>query len=343
MKNLIIILAFSFCVIGNIQSQDPVFSQFYTSSLYLNPALSGLEKDIVLSMNYRSQWAGVNLPFKTFQFSAIHPIMQHGVRSKHLGGFGGSVFSDEAGPNREFVSHGFSVASSYNFHLNRTGKHLISTGLQFGVSQRRINMDALQWSSQYSSVLGYDRSLPGEKNLMTDRITSPVINAGAVWRLAIDNHFKPVKMYYQGFAVSNLNRPKGFFQEHHETSPILYKLHGGYMKSFRSGFEISPNYLIQYQKTVQINVGGYGAYSLSETISKPLTQVKVSLGCWYRIHDSIIVTTGLSTPSWNFGFSYDANSSSLERSFQGANAFEFSFAYKINIMKEFKKFSSPLI
>lgn len=341
-KTISIIIGLTLFVLQNIQCQSPVFSQFYTSGMYLNPALSGLEKNIVLGMNYRSQWAGINLPFKTFQFSAIHPILQHGARTKHLGGVGGSVFSDEAGPNREFLSHGFSVASSYNFHLSRTGNHLIATALQLGVNQRRINTNALQWSSQYSAALGYDRSLPGEKNMITDRITSPAINAGIVWRLVVDEYFKPATTYYQGFALSNLNRPNGFFQDGNASS-ILYKLHGGFLKSFKTGFEFSPNYLIQYQNLLQINLGAYGAYSLSEVISKPLSPIKISLGLWYRVMDSFIVTTGLSTPQWDAGFSYDANTSSMERSFHGANAFEFSFAYKINIIKEFKRFSSPLI
>jgi len=342
MKKYIIIFALSLFALQSARSQDPVFSQFYTSSLYLNPALSGLEKDFVLGFNYRSQWAGVNLPFQTFQFSAIHPIIKQGIRSKHLGGFGGSLFLDEAGPNREVVSQGFSVASSYNFHLNRSGKHLIATALQFGVLQRQVNMDALQWSSQYSAVLGYDRSLPGE-NLISDRVTSPVIHAGLVWRLVVDNHFKPMKLYYQGFAFSNLNRPQGFFHDRHETSSILYKAHGGYLHSFSSGFEVSPNYLIQYQKQAQINVGAYGAYSLPAVTSKSASGLKLSLGLWYRLNDSFIVTTGISTSSWNTGFSYDANRSSMSRNFLGANAFEFSFAYKINIIKEFKRFSTPLI
>lgn len=342
MRKLIFILSLTFAAIQSAWSQDPVFSQFYTSSLYLNPALSGLEKDIVLGFNYRSQWASVNLPFKTFQFSAIHPIIQQGIRSKHLGGFGATLFSDEAGPNREVVSQGFSVASSYNFHLNRNGNHLIATALQIGVIQRIMNMDALQWSSQYSSILGYDNSLPGE-NLISDRVITPVINAGAVWRLVVDNHFQPMKMYYQGFAVSNLNRPKGFFLDHRETSAILYKMHGGYLHTFSNGFEISPNYLIQYQKETQINIGGYGAYSMPAVTSKTITDLKVSVGFWYRLEDSFIITTGINTSLWNIGFSYDANSSSLERSFEGANAFEFSFAYKINIMKEMKKFSTPLL
>lgn len=342
MKQLYLIIALILATARCAWSQDPVFSQFYTSSLYLNPALAGLEKDVVLGFNYRSQWAGVNLPFRTFQFSAIHPIIQQGVKIKHLGAFGGTLFSDEAGPNREITSQGFSVASSYNFHLNRTGNHLIATALQFGVLQRTINMGALQWSSQYSSVRGYDPSLPGE-TLSTDRITRPVINAGAVWRLVTGDRFSPAKIFYQGLAVSNLNRPKGFLLNDREASAILLKVHGGYVHTFTNGLEISPNYLIQHQKNTQVNVGGFAAYSLPAVTSRTITDLKVSLGFWYRLEDSFIITTGISTSSWNAGFSYDANSSSLERTFEGANSFEFSFAYKIRIIKEYKRFATPLL
>jgi hypothetical protein len=46
---------FWFLIISGIvaHAQAPVFSQYYSSGLYLNPALSGLEKDIYLGMNYR--------------------------------------------------------------------------------------------------------------------------------------------------------------------------------------------------------------------------------------------------------------------------------------------------
>lgn len=324
-------------------AQDPVFSQFYTSSLYLNPALAGLEKDIVFGTNYRSQWTAVNLPFRTFQFSAIHPIVLQGIRSKHLGGFGATLFSDEAGPNREVVSQGFSFASSYNFHLNKSGNHLLASALQFGVVQRQINMDALQWSSQYSSAMGFDPSLPGE-SLISDRVTSPVINAGLVWRMVIDSRFKPVRMFYQGLAVSNINRPKGFFLRESDAPAVSYKVHGGYLHHFENGLEVSPNYLIQHQKKyTQINVGTYAAYAVPAVTSRALTELKLSVGAWYRIDDSFIVTTGLSTSTWSAGFSYDANSSSLERNFEGANSYEMSFSYRISILRAVKKFSTPLI
>lgn len=342
MQKLFIIFALNLFAVATTCAQDPVFSQFYTSSLYLNPALSGFEKDLVLGMNYRSQWAGVNLPFRTFQISALHPIIQQGIRSKHLGGFGATLFSDEAGPNREVVSQGFSVASSYNFQLNSSGNHLLAAGLQFGVLQRQINMDALQWSSQYSAVMGFDSSMPGE-SFITDRVTSPVINAGLMWRLVKDDRIQPVKMFYQGVAVSNINRPRGFYPGEKETVSLLYKIHGGYVHSLDNGFEISPNYLIQHQQSTQINIGAYAAYSIPAVTSRSITELKVSLGMWYRIDDSFIMTTGLSTSSWNAAFSYDANASSLERNFQGANSFEVSFAYRIKIGKAIKNFSTPLI
>lgn len=342
MQRLIIILILNICGVAFTRAQDPVFSQFYSSSLYLNPALSGLEKDVVIGMNYRSQWTGVNLPFKTFQVSALYPILQQGVRSKHLGGFGATVFSDEAGPQREIRSQGVSFASSYNFHLNRSGNHLLAAGLQFGVIHRRINMDALQWSSQYSPAYGYDASLPGEV-LPSERVASPVINAGLMWRLVVDDGIQPVRMFYQGMAASNINRPRGFYVDENDAVSVLYKLHGGYLHTFNNGFELSPNYLLQHQQSTQVNVGAYGAYSLSAVMRGSAGVIKLSAGMWYRIDDSFIATMGLSTASWNAGFSYDDNSSSLDRNFAGANAFEISFAYRIQILKAVKKFSTPLL
>ncbi len=324
------------------QGQDPVFSQFYTSSLYLNPALVGVEKDVTIGMNYRSQWTGVNLPFRTFQLSAIHPIVQRGIHDKLLGGFGATLFSDEAGSHREMVSQGFSIASGYNFHLNRHGTHLIAAGLQFGVLQRQLNMDALQWSSQYAMLMGYDPSLPGEQ-LASERVTSPVIHAGIMWRLVEENRLRPARAFYQGLGVSNINRPDGFFLDRKDKPAILYKLPGGMLQSFNNGFELSPNYLIQYQKKTQINVGAYVAYRLQSVTGRFADDFKVSLGLWHRIEDSFITTIGFSCASWTAGFSYDANNSALERNFNGANAFEISFVYRINTANTTRRFSTPLI
>ena len=322
-----------------IHAQNPVFSQYYTTALYLNPALAGMERDVLFGINYRSQWSNVNLPFRTFQFTYIHPILKHGVRNKQLGGVGGSFFSDEAGTNREFVTQGISLAAAYNFHLDKSGNNIIALAAQLAVYQKRVSLEALQWSSQYQGG-NYDQSLPGE-NQLSERIIYPQINTGALW-----NHFSGKKSgfyrgFYNGVAVTNMIRPQGFYESQQDSPQMLYRIHGGLLTSLTGELEFSPNYLVEIQNGVQLNIGASIAYDLSQGMN--LKNIKGSLGAWYRVQDAFILTTGLIHPSWNFGFSYDSNTSNFGRNFKGANAFEISLAYKIKASKGFRKFSSPLI
>src|ERR1041384_6132290 len=122
-KIIALVIIFMLMKIG-VQAQSPVFSQYYATSLYLNPALSGLEKDIFMGMNYRSQWSNLGLPFNTFRFSFIKPLVKPGVHVKHLGGFGASFLNDVAGPNKEFTTQSVMVSGAYNFHLTRFGNNI---------------------------------------------------------------------------------------------------------------------------------------------------------------------------------------------------------------------------
>ena len=340
---LFLILIFSRIVVS---AQAPVFSQYYSSGLYLNPALSGLEKDIYLGMNYRSQWSNVNLPFNTFQFSFIHPLTKPGIHIKHLGGFGASFLNDVAGPNREFVTQSVQLSGAYNFHLNHFGNNILSAGLQLGATQQRVNYDALQWSSQYNPVGGYDPSLSGESGAFNNQILSPAVNAGVMWYYTTRGRMSfRSSSVFTGLSVSNIMRPNGFMKDSKGASTILYKVHGGFSTLSKRKYEISPNYLVQYQNhNFQVNVGAYVSYYLQPfSLRRSAKTRKVIFGGWYRLRDAFIFSTGFSTVAWNIGFSYDTNVSSMGRNLGSASAYELSLAYKITIQKDFKRFSSPLI
>ena len=47
-------------------AQDTQFSQYYNSTLYLNPAFTGTGMDTRVGVNYRLQWPGLGSPFKTY-------------------------------------------------------------------------------------------------------------------------------------------------------------------------------------------------------------------------------------------------------------------------------------
>lgn len=344
MKRLYTLLILLTLIACKAHAQGPVFSQYYSSSLFLNPAMSGLEKDIYVGMNYRTQWSNLGMPFNTFQFSFIRPLVKPGIHVKHLGGFGASFLNDVAGPNREFVTQSFMISGAYNFHLTRFGNNILAVGLQAGATQQKINYDQMEWSTQYSPGVGFDGALAGESATLNNQVFNPVLNAGLMWyyttrgRLSLRS-----TSVFTGLAVSNIITPKGF-GDTKSTPIVLYKLHGGITTLWKRKYELSPNYLIQYQnRNFQVNIGSYFGYYLQPPHLIKSKSTKVMVGVWYRLRDSFIISTGFSNKTWNFGFSYDANVSSLGRNLGYASAYEVSLAYKIIVNKGFKRFSSPLI
>lgn len=328
---------------AGVYAQSPVFSQYYSSSLFLNPALAGLEKDIYVGMNYRSQWSNLGLPFNTFQFSFIRPLVKPGIRVKHLGGVGASFLNDVAGPNREFVTQSLMLSGAYNFHLTRYGNNILAVGLQAGAMQQSVNYDQMEWSTQYSPGIGFDNALAGESTL-NNQVFNPILNAGIMWYYTTRGRLSfRSSSAFTGLSVSNIITPKGFSDEK-DTPIVLYKLHGGISTLWKKKYELSPNYLIQYQnQNFQVNVGSYFGYYIHPPHLHKSKSTKVMIGVWYRLRDSFIISTGFSNKSWNFGFSYDANVASLGRNLGYASAYEVSLAYKIIVNKGFKRFSSPLI
>ncbi|CAN5354752.1 hypothetical protein BH10BAC4_BH10BAC4_09150 [soil metagenome] len=347
MKSLLIISFLLFLLPRAVEAQAPVFSQYYATGLYLNPALAGLEKDTYLGINYRSQWSNLSLPFATFQFSFIQPITKQGSRKKHLGGFGLSYFNDVAGANKEFTTRGVSLAIAHNFHLTKYGNNIISTAIQIGATQQQINYNSLQWSSQYSSFTGFDQTLPGETGIANDKIFRPVVNIGAMWYYTDKqrnlSHYST--SIYNGVSISNLIPATGFFLNSKSASSILYKINGGFTSTWSRKIELSPNYIIQLQdNNFQINLGAYIGYSIISPRGVSKTgNTKIIAGAWYRLNDAFVVSTGLTNNLWNVGFSYDSNIFALSKTFGYGNAFEFSLAHRLPTKNGFKRFSSPLI
>ncbi len=347
LRSIIAAIIFLFVIQLEVYCQAPVFSQYYSSGLYLNPALAGLEKNTYFGMNYRSQWNNLSLPFNTFQFSFIHPINRPGARKKHLGGFGLSYLNDVAGAQKEFVTQAISISAAHNLHLNRHGNNIIAFALQVGASQQRINYDKLQWSSQYSSVVGYDQTLPGESSLINYQILQPILNTGVMWYYTnkqLNLSYLSTSIY-NGFSVSNVLQTNSFYVHGRGDASILYKVHGGFSTTWSRKVDFSPNYLIQIQdRNFQLNVGTYMGYSITNLRPTSKTgNTKVLIGGWYRLRDSFIISTGLSNAIWNIGFSYDNNIFTLSKAYGYGNAYEFSLAYKIHNKNGYKRLSSPLI
>jgi type IX secretion system PorP/SprF family membrane protein len=301
-----------------------VFSQFYSSALYLNPALAGVERESFFGTNYRSQWSSLALPFNTFQASYIHPLYNGGIRKKHLGGFGASMLNDVAGPNKEFVTQSMSFAAAWNVRINHNDNNTISFALQGSIGQQRFNYDQLHWSSQYSAATGYDPTMAGENSMANLRMFKSSVTTGMLWSY---RSAKNGMSFYDGIVVNN----------------HVFKTHGGLTKPLSGKLDISPNYLVVVQGATRlVNIGAYASYSMLN-VRGTMANIKLIAGAWYRLHDGLIFSAGIATKKINVGFSYDNNIASMGRTFGYAGAYELSISYRAPGKNNFKRISSPLI
>ncbi len=354
MQTYIISILILFFVFGKLHAQDPAFSQYYSASLFLNPALAGGEDDISLSLNQRSNMTNGIYPYNLSQFSATIPIMLKNQRSGpkyyrrgYIGGWGITVFNETSGTDNMYKVNG--ILSSIAYFTQISSLHFLSFGIQGGVVEKQINFNKLQWGSQYDPYLGYNSSIVPSIGILNEQRRLLVINAGLVWFYS-PTEFTSSKSRkfstFVGIAASNLNRPdESFFEQEQSRLPVLLKLHGGFKFKVSRQFEIMPNYLILRQnKVTQINMGTYFSYNFSKKRGVKQRYAKAQIGGWYRYGDSFIVLAGLDLRTLLIGISYDFTVSSFNYYNKGMGTVEISLAYKIikNETLQKRRISHPL-
>jgi type IX secretion system PorP/SprF family membrane protein len=321
-------------------SQDPMFSQFYAAPLYLNPALAGAETNMIVAVNYRTQWTSLQFPYQTGQVSLTYPLITNGSTRKHIGGIGASVFNEAAGQNHNLKTYGILLGGAYNLQFDKWRNTFISFGLQGGLVQKRIDNGDLSWGSQYDPFFGYNSAIQPTIDNINQTTMYPVVNAGfALYHNSQKIHHGVSS--YLSFAVSNLNKPnESLIQNARAELPFLFKATAGVDIAVSERLSISPNALWMQQNSIsQLNAGLYASYSITNEENPFIA----TIGTWYRLQDSFIGMIGLSKNKITFGFSYDVNASTLRYASQGQGTYEISLAYRVPKIKGLRRFATPLI
>ena len=93
-------IIFSLIIVQVSYGQDPSFSQFFSSPLNVNPALTGnINGDWRVISNFRDQWIGPASPYTTGTASYDTKILQHkmpGVPEDNVMGVGAMLMYDYA-------------------------------------------------------------------------------------------------------------------------------------------------------------------------------------------------------------------------------------------------------
>lgn len=301
-------------------AQDIHFSQFYTSPLTLNPALTGnYFGDLRITGNYRTQWKSIdNKPFNTIAFGLEKQFHYY----THNYSFGAQVVSDESGYVGLQVSK-FLISGAYSTNIYN---HHISAGFQSGIVYKITDILRYTYDDQFD--LGGDEVF--NPTFTTDEIAQepilyPILHAGFVWNYKISQRISPEI----GISIFNTNNPfESFYNKEFYASKLGLKTSvyiGGKYK-INNKIAICPTIIYsQEQKAVESLLGGNLEYSLTKSIT-PFAGTIVRYGLKNNFDASAWVF-GTQYKNLRIGISYDVNISGLQSATNNRGAFEFSIIY----------------
>lgn len=307
-----------------IFAQDPQFTQFYATGLYLNPSLTGDNIGNRIMANYRNQWPSI--PKGYVSYGAYYDKNLHAINS----GIGVGIIQDKAGLDG-YRWTSASLFYSYNFKVAKDIR--LRMGAKFSQNQLNINDQSLVFASDLVDDNSFDRP-----NIQSN-VNYPSIGAG----LTLHNE----EVFWVGIGASHLNKPVyAFSGDNNIKQPIKVSAQAGYNTKRKFGrgamrnsyFTFIAHYKAQ-EKWDQVDVGMYW---------QKRNQALV-LGIWYRgipglksykpqyiNHDALNFLVGSMVGNFYFGYSYDVTVSRLRRDSGGSH--ELSVAIEWVNEAKFKPF-----
>ncbi|GEO09370.1 hypothetical protein SAE01_18660 [Segetibacter aerophilus] len=300
----------------NSSAQDLHFSQYFHSPLLVNPANTGFIPDgeYRVGMNYRTQWANIGNPYKTFSAFADGQVFGDRFENGWIG-IGGALLRDVAGSGNLTSTRAF---GSVAYHQAVGLGSLVSAGFNIGWTNKRIDFSKLTFDNQWNGKF-FDIGAPSGEPFAANQVNYFSLQAG------LNYAYYPNENTYLnvGFSASNINRPnESFFSPGLVDTRIPTRLTTFVNGSFRAGdaWIVNPNVYVSKMSTAWEVVGGVnGQRKLNEDGSTQLI-----MGAYYRVTDAIIPMVGFAQSGYRLTFSYDATASTLKNYNQTRGAYEVS-------------------
>ncbi len=234
----LLILTISAATTANAQI-DPLYAQYLNNPLVINPAYTGLNKELNASVSFRKQWAGFEGSPSTFN-ATIHTSL-----ADNRMGAGLIIVADQIGEYKNTLALG---TYSYKIQMDRT---FISFGLQAGVANYRGD------NSELKIYDGGDVYFA--ENINT---TKPVFGAGVI--LTNDNLFL-------GLSVPRMLKTKGTYTSDATSNTVegdIYTQHfyamASYILFLNDRLRLKPAVLLKYVDSNPLSVDVNAVLNIDE-------------------------------------------------------------------------------
>jgi type IX secretion system PorP/SprF family membrane protein len=315
--------------------QDPQFSQYYASPLYLNPAFAGTSFAHRVTLNSRIQWPSLPQAFVSNALSWDMAVPSFNS------GFGMIAVSDKAG---SVGLRSTSVGLVYAYQVSLGGKWIWSSGLNFKYAIRSLDFAKLLFGDQIEfGTDGVPTIDPAANNLKNvdffDFDFGMLLYNDKIWA---------------GIAASHLNQPNTSFIEDEFRLPLKITMHAGIKIPLGNGLFASkrPTYVtpsIYYKKQDKFDQLDIGVNYYYEPIKfgiwyrgVPIQKFTGPTGESYLSHDALIFLVGFAAWNFEFNYSYDFTISQLSVNTNGAHEFSLSYQFKTAKIKRLRKKKKPI-
>ena len=307
------------------QAQDPSFSQFFSSPLNVNPALTArINSDWRMIANFRDQWIGPASPYATGTISYDTKALQNKIpnvhEEKNILGIGGMLMYDYAMDGIMKSTYG-SANLSYNVVL-ADGPMVHRLGVGFGgtYGRRTVDFSRLTWEEQWVGYSGFNTNLPSGEAALSNMKPFFSLSSGLVYSITSENSNFDI-----GVAGFHINKPRQtFLQDQNEKLAMRKVIHANFETYLNNGLVLNTNAIYQFQDEAKYYSFGAGlGYYLPDN-----PEVILNAGLWYWSKNAVIPYIGFAYKDFQLGLSYDVTISKLDKASIKPKTFELSLIFR---------------
>jgi type IX secretion system PorP/SprF family membrane protein len=320
----------------HLRAQDPHYSFFYATGMYLNPAQTAVfdhgfkNQNLRASLQHRQQWRSIPsavlntpVPFASTLAGIEYAWAPGGKMKKDFLGIGMQLMNDQTG-DLDITTRQIQGSLSYYKSLHHSKYEYISLGFLWGYGQRSIDLSKGTFDNQWNG-LTFD---PGRS---TGELNSKLNVGFQDFGLGGSYLFIPTKgtKINLGISVFHFNKPTLQFYNDFasQTIPIRYLVHGELLLRLNKNYEIQPQMLFQKQGTF----GEFQTNALLKIYPSKSGSIAYTMGLGSRMvgnyeqwaaTDALMLLAGFRYEKLQLLMAYDANISSLRVASNSIGGFE---------------------
>ncbi|MDE3253327.1 MAG: PorP/SprF family type IX secretion system membrane protein [Bacteroidota bacterium] len=316
-SHIIIQVTICFCC-HFVLAQDPHFSQYFSSPLSFNPALTGyFEGDHRLSINFRNQWANISDPYTTGTLSYDTKIMKNRIGANDRWGLGVLALYDQSSGGI-YKNTYLSLSTAFQKGLDEYGDQSIGLGVQATYAGSAVDFTKITYSNQFTGS-GFDLGIPSGETIHNQSIHYFDLNAGLLYNFKDDAG----NQFTFGAGMYHILKPKlSFFSAQNQSLQPRYTLHAGgnFPMGQTDNLFVSAHFMQQAGNNEYVVGGAYGAGIGNSEMS-------IYLGAWLRAGDAFYPYAGIRGKDFQLGLTYDITRSDISRIQRYSGSSEISFLY----------------